>query len=109
MSLRLRGDCRAAEPFALCFGARQAGVDPLPDHRSLELGKGARDLEQQLPGRGRRVDVLRCRGIAQVEIGDRDITALVAAGVLDRSQASDLTAVEDAIGSVLDRLAERYA
>jgi hypothetical protein len=36
------------EPRPLCHGTFEACLDPLPDHRSLELGKGTADLKHKL-------------------------------------------------------------
>jgi hypothetical protein len=60
----LRINLRPSDLFALRPRSCQAGIDALPDHVPLELGKGAADVEQQFP-RGRRcVDVL----LIQVQI-----------------------------------------
>jgi Pyruvate/2-oxoacid:ferredoxin oxidoreductase gamma subunit len=48
-----------------------------------------------------------CLCIAHVEIGDADIAALVAAGMLDMANASDPAAIEAGLGAVLDDLAQR--
>src|SRR5229473_1632819 len=54
----------ATKPLPLCSGARNPGIDPASNHRSLELGECARYLEQQAACRRRGVDVL----LIQVEI-----------------------------------------
>jgi hypothetical protein len=52
------------KPLPLCSGARQPGIDPASDHRSLELGECASYLVEQASCRRRGVDVL----LIQVEI-----------------------------------------
>jgi hypothetical protein len=44
-----------------------------------------------------------------VEVGKHDASALVRAGYLDQHRAEDMTAIEAAIGALLDRIAERHA
>src|ERR1700680_61588 len=41
-------DLGLPEPRPLCHGTFEACLDPLPDHRSLELGKGTADLKHKL-------------------------------------------------------------
>jgi len=53
--------------------------------------------------RDRRRRGYRC---AVVEVGKRDATALVRAGYLDQHRAEDMTAIEAAIGTVLNRIAD---
>ena len=55
--------------------------------------------------RNRRRRGYRC---AVVEFSPTDVSALIGAGLLEPAKASDLTAVEAAIGCALDRLANRY-
>ena len=53
--------------------------DALTDHGSLEFGKGARDLKEQLAGGRRRVDML----LVEIEV-DADLLE-----VLDRAEEVD--------------------
>ena len=55
--------------------------------------------------RDRRQRGYRC---AIVEVGSRDVSALTQAGLLDEHRAEDLSAIEAAIGAVLDQLADRH-
>jgi hypothetical protein len=71
-----------------------------------DVGKSAAPAAVRM----RRLRDRRRRGfrVALVEISQQDMQALITTGVLDRALAADLSAVEAAIGKVLDRLAERY-
>jgi hypothetical protein len=55
----------------------------------------------------RRLRERRKRGFRcfTLEVAERDVSALVIGGYLDRERANDMTAIEAAIGAVLDRLA----
>src|SRR5215472_8518436 len=53
-----RIDPRPTELRALCDRALKAGVDALPDHAALKLGKRTADLKHELACRGGRVDRL---------------------------------------------------
>jgi len=83
-SIDLRSPERSAGFGSVCLGARDAGAHPLPDHRPLELGKGAGDLEDELSYRRGRVDCL----LVEVQV-DPDCFQ-----VLDRAQQVDERAPE---------------
>jgi hypothetical protein len=46
------------ELFARLHGPPKPGADTLADHAALKLGKGARDLKHEQPGRRGRVNRL---------------------------------------------------
>jgi hypothetical protein len=52
------------KPLPIGSGARQARIDPLPDHRALELGKDPHHLEERFARWGRGVDAL----LMQIEL-----------------------------------------
>ena len=66
-----------------------------------------RDGQTPTAARMRRLRDRRKRGYrcATIEVADRDGSTLVVAGYLDRERADNVTAIEAAIGAVLDRLA----
>src|SRR5215472_9002581 len=56
--LDLTRNTRTAELYTLRTSPRQAGVDPLADHRPLEFAEDAEHLEQRLAGRRASVETL---------------------------------------------------
>jgi hypothetical protein len=51
-------DLRSPELFARLHGSPKPGANTLADHAALKLGKGARDLKHEPPGRRGRVNRL---------------------------------------------------
>ena len=61
MVVDVGGDGRAAEAFAFLAGGGQAGDDAFADDVFFKFGDGADDLEDELAGRGRGVEVVVVR------------------------------------------------
>jgi hypothetical protein len=69
--------------FARLHGSPKPGADTLADHAALKLGKGARDLKHEPPGRGGRVNRL----LVEVQIDAASLQLLNCAKEIDQRAA----------------------